>query len=144
MVTTFQTSAAFKLHQATLLIDRIADQYLTREHGIHYAPFLVLLMVRVLDQPSQQQIAAALGVSRASVTQRAAALTERGLIEVRKHRTDARTNVVALTASGAELVERGWAGLERHQDGLDEGVDESALTTQLDRIITNGIRILGL
>lgn len=140
----FSASTAFKLHQATLLVDRVADEYLMREHGIHYAPFLVLLMVRVLGEPSQQQIAGNLGVSRASVTQRVAALTERALLEVGKHPTDARTNLVTLTASGAALVEQAWAGLERHQAGLDAGVDEPALVAQLDRIIANGIRILGL
>ncbi|MCA0216128.1 MAG: MarR family winged helix-turn-helix transcriptional regulator [Actinobacteria bacterium] len=131
------SSTAFKLHRATVLIDRIADDYLTREHGIHYAPFLVLLMVRVLGEPSQQAIARNLDVSRASVTQRVSGLVESGLLEVTPDPADSRANIVRLTTPGAALVESAWRGLEQHQSGLDAGVDEPALVAQLDRIISN-------
>ena len=131
------SSTAFKLHRATVLIDRIADDYLTREHGIHYAPFLVLLMVRVLGEPSQQAIARNLDVSRASVTQRVSGLVESGLLEVTPDPADSRANIVRLTTPGRVLVDSAWRGLEQHQSGLDAGVDEAALVAQLDRIISN-------
>ena len=131
------SSTAFKLHRATVLIDRIADDYLTREHGIHYAPFLVLLMVRVLGEPSQQAIARNLDVSRASVTQRVSGLVESGLLEVTPDPADSRANIVRLTTPGRVLVDSAWSGLEHHQSGLDAGVDEPALIAQLDRIISN-------
>jgi DNA-binding MarR family transcriptional regulator len=137
------SSTAFKLHRATVLIDRVADDFLVREHGIHYSQFAVLLMVRVLGDPSQRAIAANLAVSRASITQRVTALVERGLLAVAPDPEDARANVVRFTAQGAALTERAWAGLEQHQSGLDEGVDESALAAQLDLLIANGMRILG-
>ena len=143
MIDTIRNSTAFKLHQATLLVDRLADEYLVREHGIHYAPFLVLLMTRMLDQPSQQSIAGALGVSRASITQRVGALVERGLLQVAPDPADARANVVELTSAGSTLVEIAWEGLENHQNGLEEGVDDDALAAQLDRIIANGTSIIG-
>jgi DNA-binding MarR family transcriptional regulator len=136
-------SAAFKLHRVTALIDRIADDYLAREHGIHYAPFLVLLMARVLGPTAQQRIAANLGVSRASITQRVGALVQQGLIAVEPDPADARANLVRLTESGNALFERAWSGLERHQSGLDDGVDEAALVGQLDRILANGAAIEG-
>ena len=136
------SSTAFKLHRATVLIDRIADDYLTRGHGIHYAPFLVLLMVRVLGEPSQQAIARNLDVSRASVTQRVSGLVESGLLEVTPDPADSRANIVRLTESGRELVDRAWRGLEQHQSGLDAGVDEPALVAQLDRIISNAVEAL--
>lgn len=136
------SSTAFKLHRATVLIDRLADDYLEREHGIRYAPFLVLLMVRVLGEPSQQAIASTLDVSRASVTQRVSALVERGLLAVSPDPTDSRANIVRLTTDGLALVDRAWRGLERHQDGLDVGVDEAALVAQLDRIIANAVEAL--
>lgn len=136
------SSTAFKLHRATALIDRVADEYLAREHGIHYAPFLVLLMVRLLGEPSQQAIARSLDVSRASVTQRVSALIERGLLAVSPDPADARANVVRLTTDGAVLVDSAWRGLEQHQSGLDAGVDEPALVAQLDRIISNAVEAL--
>lgn len=134
-------STAFKLHQATMLVDRIADDYLQREHGIRYAPFLVLLMVRVMGPTSQQAIAASLDVSRASITQRVATLVADGLLEVTKDPTDARANIVALTSNGAAKVSLAWSGLEEHNSGLDDGVDEPALRAQLDVIISNGRRV---
>jgi DNA-binding MarR family transcriptional regulator len=136
------SSTAFKLHRATVLIDRIADDYLTREHGIHYAPFLVLLMVRVLGEPSQQAIARNLDVSRASVTQRVSGLVESGLLEVTPDPADSRANIVRLTTPGRALVDSAWRGLEQHQSGLDAGVDEPALVAQLDRIISNAVAVL--
>lgn len=135
-------STAFKLHRATVLIDRLADEYLEREHGIRYAPFLVLLMVRVLGEPSQQAIAANLDVSRASITQRVSSLAERELLAVSPDPVDSRANVVRLTPAGRTLVDAAWLGLERHQDGLDAGVDEPALAAQLDRLIANALEAL--
>ena len=142
MTTDILNSTAFKLHQATLLIDRIADEYLQREHGIRYAPFLVLLMARVLGETSQQAIAANLGVSRASVTQRVSALQATGLLDVRTDPNDSRANLVTLTTAGTTTIEAAWTGLEQHQSGLDTGVDEKALAKQLDRLIANGTEIL--
>jgi len=136
-------STVFKLHRATVLVDRIADDYLVREHGIHYSAFVVLLMSSVLGAATQTAIADNLAVSRASITQRVSALVVRGLLEVRSHPGDSRANVVELTTAGTALFERAWRGLDEHQDGLDEGVDESALSAQLDRLIANGTRILG-
>jgi DNA-binding MarR family transcriptional regulator len=137
-------STAFKLHRATVLIDRVADDYLSREHGISYSHFIVLLMARVLGDTSQQAIAANLSVSRASITQRVAALVERGLVAVASDPRDARANLVRLTEAGASLVDRAWSGLDEHQSGLDDGLDESALAAQLDVLIANGSRILGV
>jgi DNA-binding MarR family transcriptional regulator len=136
-------STAFKLHRATVLIDRVADDYLVREHGIRYSAFVVLLMARVLGEASQTAIAENLAVSRASITQRIAALVERGLVDVRQAPTDSRANVVRLTAAGQHLFDSAWRGLEAHQAGLDEGVDDVALAAQLDTLIANGLRIVG-
>ena len=138
----FTGSTAFKLHRATVLLDRIADDYLFSVHRIHYAPFLVLLMARVLGPTTQQAIARNLGVSRASVTQRVGVLQNAGLVAVTKSATDSRANTVELTAEGTTLVEAAWLGLERHQDGVDFGVDEAVLAAQLDRLIDNALAII--
>ena len=133
-------STAFKLHRATLIIDRLADDYLQQHHGIRYAPMLVLLMVRLLGPTSQQAIAENLGVSRASVSQRVTPLVADGLLVIEK--LDGRTHRVTLTDHGRELFDTAWNGLENHQSTLDEGVDEAALAAQLDRIIANGMKLL--
>ena len=137
---TILNSTAFKLHRATLLIDRIADEYLQQHHGIRYAPMLVLLMARLLGPTSQQKIAENLGVSRASVSQRVTPLVAEGLLEIEK--LDGRTHRVTLTDHGREVFDAAWAGLESHQSPLDDGVDEAALAAQLDRLIANGMALL--
>ena len=137
---TILNSTAFKLHRATLLIDRIADDYLQQHHGIRYAPMLVLLMARLLGPTSQQRIAENLGVSRASVSQRVTPLVAEGLLVIEK--LDGRTHRVSLTDRGREVFDAAWAGLESHQSPLDDGVDEAALAAQLDRLIANGMALL--
>ncbi len=137
-----QNSAVFKLHRAVTLLDRLADEYLEREHGVRYAPFLVLLMVRVLGSTSQHAIAANLDVSRASITQRVAGLAQRGLLAVVPDPADSRANIVSLTPSGLALVSAAWDGLENQQNGLDRGVDEPALVEQLDRLIANAVALI--
>jgi len=136
-------STAFKLHRATVLIDRLADDYLLTNHGIRYAPFLVLLMARVLGPTTQQSIATNLGVSRASVTQRVGVLVDAGWLSTTKSVADSRANTVELTDAGAALVESAWVGLETKQDGLGDGVDEAGLVRQLDALIANAMRAIG-
>lgn len=136
-------STAFKLNRAAVLIERIADDYLRQSHGIRYAPFLVLMMARLLGPTSQQAIAANLNVSRASVTQRVAALVADGHLVVTIDPRDARANLVTLTPSGAELFDRAWDGLESRDDGLETGIDERALASALDRLIANAVAALG-
>lgn len=133
---------SFKLHQATTLIDRVADNYLRSRHGIGFAPFLVLLMVRVLGPTDQQSIATALDVSRASITQRVGVLRDRDLLAVVPHPSDPRAKLVSLTTEGARLVEDAWRGLDRDLADVDEGVDEAALAAQLDRLISNSRTVL--
>jgi DNA-binding MarR family transcriptional regulator len=137
-------NTAFKLHRVTVLIDRLADEYLLANHGIRYAPFLVLLMARVLGPTTQQSIATNLGVSRASVTQRVGALVASGWLSVRKSTADPRANTVELTDTGAALVEAAWEGLETKQDGLGDGVDEAALAQQLDFLIANAMKVIAV
>lgn len=136
-------STAFKLHRATALVDRLADDYLAREHGIRYSAFVVLLVTRLLGSASQTAIADALAVSRASITQRVSALVERGLLDIQPAPGDPRANAVRLTPAGELLFDSAWRGLEAHQSGLEDGVDEAVLAAQLDRLIANGVRIMG-
>lgn len=130
-------SLAFKLHQATVLVDKAADHYLRTHHDISYSLLVVLLMVGVLDHPSQREIADNLDVSRASITQRITALTGRGLVRVAPSGQDARAVQVSLTEAGAVLLAAAWQGLESYDDGIDRGVDVAALERELDTLIDN-------
>ncbi|WP_035763971.1 MarR family winged helix-turn-helix transcriptional regulator [Arthrobacter sp. H20] len=130
-------STVFKLHRATTLVNRVSDEYLLTHHGIHYAPFLVLLAVRIAGPSPQQAIAHSLDVSRASVTQRIQQLKTSGLVDVTISSKDPRANVVDLTLSGRRLTDTAWHGLEAALDSVDDGVDDPGLRRQLDRLISN-------
>lgn len=130
-------SLAFKLHRATVLVDRAADAFLRARFDITYSLFSVLLVAGTLPGPSQRQIADALAVSRASITQRIAALARRGLVAVEPDERDSRAARVRLTAEGGALLTAAWGALEAHDDGIDRGVDVAALVRELDRLIAN-------
>ena len=130
-------STVFKLHRATALVNRVSDEYLVAHHSIHYAPFLVLLAVRIAGPSSQQAIAQSLDVSRASVTQRIQQLAGLNLVDVSISPTDTRANVVNLTIPGRRLTDAAWHGLEAALDAVDHGVDDAGLRRQLDRLISN-------
>lgn len=131
------SSLSFKLHLATVLVDRSADRYLRTHHDITYSLLVVLLMVGVLEGPSQREIADHLDVSRASITQRVGDLSRRGLVEVVPSEQDARAVRVWLTREGGALLTDAWQGLETSEDGIDRGVDVVALECELDLLIAN-------
>jgi DNA-binding MarR family transcriptional regulator len=142
--TTLLASPVLKLHQATALVDRAADRYLRGAHGISYSHFVVLLAIGVLGQPHQRAVADSLDVSRASITQRVTALRAGGLVRVTPDATDARSQRVSLTDDGDALLAAAWRGLEAHDDGIEDGVDLQALERELDTVIQNARRYLGL
>ncbi|MHA7292741.1 MarR family winged helix-turn-helix transcriptional regulator [Arthrobacter sp. HLT1-21] len=118
-------------------MNKVSDEYLAAHHGIRYAPFLVLLAVRIAGPSPQQAIARSLDVSRASVTQRVHQLKRLGLVDVTISAQDQRANVVALTIPGRRLTDAAWHGLEATLDGVDDGVDDAGLRRQLDLLIAN-------
>ena len=138
-VTPISESLAFKLHRATVLVDRAADTFLRTRLDISYSLFSVLLVAGTMREPSQRQIADALAVSRASITQRIAALGQRGLVRVVPDARDGRAARVLLTAEGGALLTAAWGAMEAHDDGIDRGVDVAALERELDRLIANAI-----
>lgn len=139
-----QGSLAFRLHQATVLVDRAADRYLREAHGISYSLFVVLMTAGALGESSQREIADALAVTRASITQRVAELRSRGLVRVAPDASDARALRVSLTADGESLLAVAWRGLAGHDDGLDRDVDQVSLGRELNTLIRNARDHLGL
>jgi len=132
-----QESLAFALHRATVLVDRAADLFLRSRHDLSYPLFSVLLLIGHNDRPTQREIADMLGVSRASITQRVAELTRRGLIVTQPSPVDARALNLSLTPAGGALLTAAWQDLESTEDGIDDGIDVAPLIRQLDTITAN-------
>ncbi len=130
-------SVAFKLHRATVLVDQAADMFLRAQFGISYSLFSVILVAGTLSSPNQRQIARALGVTRASITQRLAQLIEMGLVQTTPDEQDSRALIVHLTESGGALLAKAWQAMEADDDGIDRGVDTALLARELDTLIAN-------
>lgn len=130
-------SLAFTLHRATVLVDRVADTFLRTHFDLSYSLFSVLLIAGTMHGPHQSRIAEALAVSRASITQRVAALGERGLVRTVPDAHDGRATQVVLTPAGGALLADAWAAMESHENGIDRGVDVATLTRELHRLIAN-------
>jgi DNA-binding MarR family transcriptional regulator len=133
---------ALALHRATALVDRVADGYLQPAHGMGISMFAALVTIDAVGPASQSEVARALDVSRAAVTQRLTRLVERGLVEVVPDPADSRANVVSITSAGRTLLAEAWDGLARSDDGLERGVDLAALQQALDTLIANAQRYL--
>lgn len=133
---------ALTLHRATALVDRVADAYLQSAHGIGISIFAAMVTVNAIGPARQSAIARGLGVSRAAVTQRLAEPVARGLIEVVPDAADRRANLVVLSAAGKKLLSEAWEGLERSDDGVEEGVDLGSLQIALETLIANAERHL--
>lgn len=128
---------ALTLHRATALLDRVADRHLQPTHGLSISMFAALVTIDAVGPASQSDVARALDVSRAAVTQRLRELVARGLVSVEDDPADSRAKVVSLTSAGGALLGAAWEGLARSDDGLERGVDVDGLLAALDRLISN-------
>lgn len=133
---------ALSLHRATALVDRVADSYLRPAHGIGISTFAALVTIDAVGPGRQADIARALDVSRAAVTQRLRGLVAQGLVDVIEDPADSRANLARLTGSGQALLAAAWGGLARQDDGLEDGLDVGALQEALDTLIANAERHL--
>lgn len=130
------------LHRATTLVDRVADDYLRPNHGISISMFAALVTIDGLGPARQSEIARALEVSRSAVSQRLHELVRRGLVDVTEDAGDRRAHRVAITSSGAALLDAAWRGLDASDDRVEVGVDLVALQAALDTLIANAERAL--
>jgi DNA-binding MarR family transcriptional regulator len=104
---------SYDLHVLVARMDRDADVILSEAFGLSYRRFLALLLVGELGEPSQRELAGALGVTEPSVSRMTGVLADEGLLTVTAT-GDGRRRRLALTAGGADVVERSSALLEAH------------------------------
>jgi DNA-binding MarR family transcriptional regulator len=83
-------------------IDARSERFF-RSHGLNSAQFDVLAQVGAASRITQQELAAALLVTKGNISQLLARMEQEGLIE-RRH--EGRANVLSLTDRGRELFER--------------------------------------
>lgn len=133
---------ALTLHKATALVDRVADAYLRPAHDLTISMFTALVTIEAIGPARQSEIARALDVSRAAVTQRLVELVARELVEVTPDAADQRANCVVVTPTGRRVLGAAWQGLAESDDGLENGVDLERLQSALDTLVANATAYL--
>ena len=123
-----------RLRRLSERIDRGADR-LYAELNIDFQQrwFGTLNQLVLHGSLSVSEIADALGVTHAAVSQTRAALAERGLIEAQTDPNDARRRTLALSASGKKLVKRlapVWAALNDVGRELDREAGRAVETLE--------------
>jgi DNA-binding MarR family transcriptional regulator len=101
-------------------LDRQRDAVLAA-HGLQYWEFKTLHMLRRNGVPYQTTpgaLAAQLGLSPATLTNRLDALERRGYVERRHDRDDRRKVVATLTPAGLETWEKGIGDISRVEESL--------------------------
>ncbi len=101
------------LHEVTQLVDQAAERTLREHTVLTLSQFLLLLgLAEQDDAPTQQDVAASLGIDRAAVSRQLTRLEGRGLIA--RQAEDGRSNAVYLTAEGATELARAQQAMKRH------------------------------
>ncbi len=98
----------FLIRRVAGLLDRAGEALFRAELGVSLAQFLVLSVVDAHPGPlTQQAIADRLGLTKGTVSKQIDNATKASLMTVRPAPHSRRENIVALTATGTELVRRG-------------------------------------
>ena len=129
-----------------LLLDRVAREvgraFDARQAaaGGSRAVWLVLLTLRPGAVASQRELADALGVRAATLTQQLDAMEATGLVTRSRDPGNRRVHRVALTAAGLQLFDRLRDAAQAHDEQLRAGLDADDLArvaTTLDRMRRN-------
>lgn len=117
-------------------MERAADALLEEQLNISYKRAYVLFMTHYLRQPSQIELAKALGYSRASVTTMLARLCGSGYVTISDHPAHGKRRIVGLTPRGYAVVSEGAALLNREfsQFISTAGVDEENYRELTERL----------
>jgi DNA-binding MarR family transcriptional regulator len=89
-----------------------------RPLGLGAQQYLVLDQLRLLGEPSQAELADALGIDRSNLAAIAADLCDRGLAERTRDEADRRRYVLRLSADGGRLLRRTEGAVATAEDDL--------------------------
>lgn len=133
---TFVQSEVYLMHRAVLLLDAIAHDLLA-DLGLSYPEFLVAMVVREFDAPSQNEVAEGLGLGKSIVSQRVARLRDAGLLTQHRGEENHRTVRLRLTPKGVAKVDEAYATLMSAADDLFSvlGDGRAAFTRQLAVVV---------
>lgn len=111
--------------RAARAITRAFDREL-RVHGLRATQFSLLATLSLKGEQTISDLAEFIDADRTTMTRNVALAQERALIEVRRHASDARVRVVAITPRGREALAAALASWEKVQSDLTAAMGEDA------------------
>jgi MarR family transcriptional regulator, lower aerobic nicotinate degradation pathway regulator len=99
-----------------------------RPFGLGAQQYLVLSQLRDLGDPSQVELAAALGLDPSNLASTAGELVDRGLVDRCRDDTDRRRYTLTLSVAGAELWARAAGAIGETEHELLSALDDDQVT----------------
>jgi MarR family transcriptional regulator, transcriptional regulator for hemolysin len=134
-----QPPIGLRLASAARVVSRAFDDALVAAGG-SLPVWLVLLNLKVRRPANQRELAAAVGITEATLTHHLNAMGTDGLITRRRDNTNRRIHVVELTGTGEEAFLRLRRAAQTFDKQLREGIPDdeiTALNSALDHLIQN-------
>ncbi len=101
-----EDSIGYMLHQLMFMIDHQSDEALRRELGIGFSQFKILMAAKHRSGLKQNDIAAYLGQTEASISRQIKLMKSDGLLMVQTDPENRRARSIILSQKGTELGRR--------------------------------------
>jgi MarR family transcriptional regulator for hemolysin len=136
-----RTPVGLELAAAARLVSRAFDETLVQAGG-SLPVWLVLLNVKTRALANQRQLAAAVGVTEATLTHHLNAMAADGLVTRERDPANRRIQVVRLTASGEAAFDRLRAAAVSFDRRLRRGLDDTDVE-RLEQLLARLMRNVG-
>ncbi len=134
----FCMQPALRLHRLSALLEKAADHALHQELDLTFSQCMILLSLRDNPDCSQRSIARCRDLTQAAVSRQTEMLCEKGLLTREENERNRREHVLALTAKGTRLLEKGMeivtAKFEAGFACLTQG-ETGALRASVDKLL---------
>lgn len=120
----FTAKEVYRLHEAVIRLDRLAKKLVLEPRGVSYPEFLVMMAVRELGRPTQDEAARFLDLSKSLVSQRVSALLSRSLVLQTTNPENRREVHLKLTQDGESRVTEIYGALTEASDRVFAALGE--------------------
>jgi DNA-binding MarR family transcriptional regulator len=126
-----------RLRTTSDLLEECARLILRDGNFIGFTELRILGLLVEFQQATISEISRDLLVDKAWISRRIKALTKRGLVHLARHATDSRMILVGLSQEGRTFFDALMEAVQPHYAGILTGIDEVAITAQLDQMEQN-------
>jgi MarR family transcriptional regulator, organic hydroperoxide resistance regulator len=113
------------IYRAANVVRAHMERNVLAAEQLSWAAFATLWVLWVWGDMETRQIAAEIGVSKATMSGVVTTLERRGLVARETHATDGRLVVVSMTADGIALIERVFPAFNAHEAQVTAGLTTS-------------------